>query len=104
MRTPGTAEELQRRRERAVAAYREGQSPSTIAKVLGIDRTTVHRWVRLARTPGGLDARHPARAALLSDDQLLQLERLLLQGAAAHGWPNNLWTAARVAILIRRHF
>jgi len=104
MRTPGTAEELQRRRERAVAAYREGQSPSTIAKVLGIDRTTIHRWVRLARTPGGLDARHPARAALLSDDQLLQLERLLLQGAAAHGWPNNLWTAARVAILIRRHF
>ena len=104
MRTPGTAEELQRRRERAVAAYHEGQSPSTIARVLGIDRTTVHRWARMARTPGGLDARHPARAALLSDDQLTQLERLLLQGAAVHGWPNDLWTAARVAILIRRHF
>jgi transposase len=104
MRTTGTAEELQRRRERAVAAYHEGQSPSTIARVLGVDRTTVHRWARLARTPGGLDARRPTRQPLLSDAQLAQLERLLLHGAAAHGWPNDLWTAARVAALIQCHF
>jgi hypothetical protein len=32
------------------------------------------------------------------------LETLLQQGAVAHGWPNQLWTAARVAVLIRRHF
>src|SRR5262249_23633376 len=29
---------------------------------------------------------------------------LLEQGAKAHGWPNQLWTAARVAVLVRRHF
>jgi hypothetical protein len=33
-----------------------------------------------------------------------ELERLLDQGAPAHGFPNELWTCARVAQLIRRHF
>jgi len=35
---------------------------------------------------------------------LHQLEPLLRKGARAHGWPNQLWTADRVAVLIRRHF
>jgi transposase len=39
----------------------------------------------------------------LSDAQLRQLEALLLQGASRHGWPNDLWTAARVTEVIRRH-
>jgi hypothetical protein len=30
--------------------------------------------------------------------------RSLRRGAKAHGWPNELWTAARVARLIQRHF
>jgi hypothetical protein len=29
---------------------------------------------------------------------------LLAKGAKAHGWPNQLWTAARVARVIQRHF
>jgi transposase len=29
---------------------------------------------------------------------------LLLQGAKAHGWHNELWSAHRVAQVIRRHF
>jgi transposase len=29
---------------------------------------------------------------------------LLVQGASAHGWPNQLWTTARVAALIHHHF
>src|SRR5262249_16891113 len=35
---------------------------------------------------------------------LTALQALLRQGAVAHGWPNHLWTAGRVAVLIRRHF
>ena len=27
-----------------------------------------------------------------------------LEGAKAHGWPNDLWSAHRVAEMIRRHF
>ena len=33
-----------------------------------------------------------------------RLEKLLLQGAKAHGWHNSRWTAARVARLIKRQF
>src|SRR4051794_32812792 len=40
----------------------------------------------------------------LTGTDLDRLERLLAQGAKAHGWPNGLWTAARVARLIERHF
>jgi hypothetical protein len=35
---------------------------------------------------------------------MAELERMLLEGAIAHGWLNNLWTGARVAALIQRHF
>jgi transposase len=40
----------------------------------------------------------------LRDDQLQHLEDLLLDGATAHGWANDLWTANRVTEVIRRHF
>jgi len=33
-----------------------------------------------------------------------ELERLLAQGAGAHGWTNQLWTTARVAEVIFHHF
>jgi len=57
------------------------------------------------RQTHGLAAR-PALGAKcrLTDPQLLELEQLLGQGATAHGFPNELWTSARVAQLIRRHF
>jgi transposase len=104
MRPHGTPAELARRRQRAVEAYHEGQSPSTIAEVLGVDRCTVHRWIRLARRPGGLDPKPLHRPSRLSDHQLAQLEQLLREGAHRHGWATELWTAARVTALIERHF
>jgi transposase len=36
--------------------------------------------------------------------QFERLEKLLLKGAKAHGWATDLWTCARVAALIHRHF
>jgi transposase len=82
-----------------------GDSPSTVARILGVHETSVHRWRRLARLQGNLDAKpHTGPKPRLSEEQLAQLERLLLQGAGQHGWPNQLWTAARVATVIERHF
>jgi transposase len=104
MRPHGTPDELARRRERAVAAYHDGQAPTTIARVLGVDRSTVHRWVRLAQQPGGLAPKPLDRPPRLSDDDLARLEPLLRHGARAHGWDSDLWTAARVAALILRTF
>src|SRR6516165_7790320 len=106
MRPKGTAAELERRRRQAVARYHAGESPTVIARVLGVDRPSVHRWARLAAAaPDGLSAKSaPGPTPRLSEAQLRQLEALLLNGARAYGWPNQLWTASRVAALIADHF
>lgn len=101
----GSADELERRRRRAVQAVADGQSRATVAKVLGVHPKTVARWLRAARQPGGLDAKpQPGPTPGLSDADLRRLEELLLKGAKAHGWHNELWTAARVARLIEQQF
>ena len=105
MRPKGTAAELERRRRRAVQLLERGESPVVVARILGVQRTSLHRWRRLARQADGLAAKPPSGARRrLTDSQLGELEQLLLQGAPAHGFPNELWTSARVAQLIRRHF
>jgi transposase len=97
--------ELERRRQQAVQAVTDGQPRKTVAQVLGVHPKTVARWVRAARQPGGLEAQpHLGPTPGLCDADLVQLETLLVQGAKAHGWHNELWTAARVARLIERHF
>jgi len=59
----------------------------------------------MAHHRGGLRAKPaPGRPRRLSDPQVRHLRNLLRQGAVAHGWSNSLWTAARVAVLIERHF
>lgn len=104
-RPVGTADELERRRKQAVQAVADGQPRATVARVLGVHYRTVARWVREAKEPGGVAARpHPRPKPGLSDADLRKLEGLLAKGAKAHGWHNQLWTAARVARLIERHF
>jgi transposase len=100
MRPKGTPAELERRR-RAVELVEQGESPTVVARILGVLPSSVHRWRRMARKPHGLEARPvPGPAPRLSAYHLRKLERLLLQGAKKQGWPNDLWTADRVARLI----
>jgi transposase len=106
MRPIGTAEELERRRLRAVELMQRGESPTVIARILGVCRTSLYRWLGMAKeSPEALAAKpHPGPAPRLTDPQIKELEGLLLEGAKAHGWPNELWSAHRVAEMIRRHF
>ena len=101
----GTAAELERRRRQAVQAVKDGESQTTVARVLGVSRSTVFRWLKSDKSTDGLAAKpHPGPACRLSAEQHRELAALLLQGAKAHGWSTNLWTTARVAVLIERHF
>jgi transposase len=105
MRTKGTAAELERRRRRAVQLVEQGESPAAVARILGVTRSSLHRWRRMARQGQGLAAKPvPGAKRRLTDAQLRELERLLDRGAPAHGFPNELWTSARVTQVIRRHF
>jgi transposase len=102
----GSSAELERRRCRALDLLNQGKRQTDIADFLGVNRTSIYRWRRRAASdPKGLAAQpHPHRPPLLTSAQLHTLEELLMQGAAAHGWVNHLWTTERVAILIERHF
>lgn len=105
MRPKGTGTELERRRRRAVELLERGESPATVARILGVRATSLHRWRRMARQADGLAPKPPSGAKRRLDDaQLAQLDQLLRKGAPAHGFPNELWTAARVAKVIFRHF
>ncbi len=103
MRPKGTAAELECRRRRAVELVEQGESPTVVARILGVRPASIHRWRRMAQKPHGLDARPlPGPTPRLSNYHLRKLERLLRQGAKKHGWPNQLWTADRVARLIQQ--
>jgi len=106
MRPIGTAEELERRRRRAVELVKQGESPAKVAYFLGCGRSSVYTWVKLDRDAAEkLAAKpHTGPKPRLSDEQVKELEGLLLEGAKAHGWHNDLWSARRVAEMIRRHF
>src|SRR3954453_23335533 len=98
MRPVGTAEELERRRRRAVELMQRGESPTAIARILGVCRTSLYRWLAMAKkSPEALAAKPPpGPRPRLSAEQLRELEALLLKGARPHGWHNDLWSALRV--------
>jgi len=104
-RPQGTPAELERRRRQAVRAVRRGEQPTAVARVLGVHRSSVYRWLQAADQPAGLAARpHPGPTPRLTTTQQHRLLGLLRQGATAHGWSTRLWTLPRVAALIERRF
>ena len=101
----GSASALEQRRRQAIRAVQAGDSVKDVARIIGVHPRSIHRWLQLAEHTDGLAAKpHPGPATRLSTTQQHQLQRLLLQGAQAHGWPNQLWTTQRIAELIRRYF
>jgi transposase len=107
MRPEGTAQELERRRQRAIALLNGGHGICEVARMVGVHAGSVARW-RDAYKQGGMKALRskppPGRPPKLSQAQRQQLIRLLKKGPAAHGYRTNLWTLARVAEVIRKNF
>jgi transposase len=101
----GSAEELERRRRRAVALLEEGHSQAEVARMVGSSESSVCRWRKMARRKRGLAAKpHPGRPRRLTAAQHRTLARELKKGPRTHGWSNDLWTAARATVVIRREF
>ena len=107
MRTPGTPEELERQRFRAVALLEAGHRPGEVAKKLGVSPAAVSQWKKRYQQAGseGLKAiPHPGPKPKLTPAQRQELERLLLKGPLAHGYLTDLWTLKRIAEVIEKHF
>jgi transposase len=98
---------LEWRRMRAWELAKEGWTPRAIAEAFGVSRSIVCRWLRRA-TMGGKDALKQrvatGRPRQLTTEQRQQLPELLKQGAQAFGFRGDVWTAERVAILIKREY
>jgi transposase len=107
MRSPGTALELERRRQLAVARVLEGYGQQEVAEFLGVSKGSVSDWMKAYRA-GGLAALaakpHPGRPPTLSTDQEREVLSWFSRSPTEFGFANELWTAARVAQLIRRTF
>jgi transposase len=107
MRPAGSAEELERRRERALKLLGQGHAPVEVAKMVGVDRRSVRRW-KAAHREGGREAIAakpvPGRPTKLSDKQRERLQSILIKGAARAGFPTDLWTCPRVAQVIETKF
>jgi transposase len=107
MRPTGTAEELERRRRRAVALLDQGRGVREVAGMVGASPAAVTRWRQAYEKRGeaGLCAKpHPGRTPKLSLKQRRKLIRLLKRGPGKHGYRTELWTLKRVAEVIRKQF
>jgi len=103
----GSPEQLEKRRRQAIELLEEGRSAKAVARKLRVHWRTVQRWKTAYRANGisGITARPaPGRPARLSAADKRQLEKHLLRGAQAAGFPTDLWTCARIAQLIRVRF
>jgi transposase len=100
----GTAEQLEERRRLAVRRVSEGVPKKQVAAVLGVSDRAVRMWVAAHRAGGddGLKAKpHPGRKPFLTSAQEQAVLGWLAEKPTAHGFRTDLWTARRVADLIR---
>lgn len=92
------------RRLRALQLERQGWRQRAIAQALGVREETVCRWLARAAAhgPQSLQARlAPGRPPRLSRRQKDLIPEFLWHGAEAYGFSGEVWTCARVALVIQ---
>ena len=107
MRPHGSPKALERRRRKAVSLLAKGLSLSEVAQKTGASVSSVFRWqqAHLERGESALTPKPvPGRPAKLDSRQQGRLWKILLKGAIAYGFPNDLWTLKRIARVIKREF
>ncbi len=107
MRAVGTPAELERRRCLAVQRVCEGYTAEEVAAFLGVDPSSVRRWVAAFRHRGaaGLAARPaPGRPPKLTTTQEKIVRRWLADNPTDYGFATELWSAPRLRLLIEQEF
>lgn len=107
MRTAGSPAILEYRRRLAVQRVAEGYSTQDVADFLGVDASSVRRWLTAFRRHGdeGLAAQPvPGRPPKLTATQEKIVRRWLADRPSEHGFATDLWSAPRLAALIAQEF
>ena len=95
------------RRLQAWTLFQKGWKQKDIAEALGVTEGAVSQWLKKARADGVEGLRHRKGGGpkpRLTPEQVEQLPQLLGQGAEAFGFRGDVWTRARVALVIKQHF
>jgi transposase len=107
MRSAGSPDVLEYRRRLAVRRVAEGYSTREVAEFLGVDPSSVRRWLQASRDHGddALKARPvPGRSPLLTTTQEKIVLRWLSDLPTEYGFATDLWSAPRLAQLIEQVF
>lgn len=107
MRLPGTSQQLEQRRRRALQLLKSGKPLSAVARMIGAAKSSVSRWYQAYQEGGWRTLRPrpiPGRPCRLSEQQKAALARILLKGPLEYGYPTDLWTLKRIAQVIWRQF
>src|SRR5687768_5748097 len=85
------------RRLRAFELKEQGWKQTQIADALGVSEGAVSQWMKRVREKGVQALRHkpppPGAPPRLSEDERARLPELVAQGAEAHGFRGDVWTA-----------
>jgi transposase len=94
----------QARRERAAELFTQGRTQAEVAHELDVSRQSASRWHARWQADGtaALGTRGPTgRCPKVPDSALEPIEQALLEGALAHGFPTDVWTLERIALVIQ---
>lgn len=106
-RTPGSSEQNEKKRRKAIEIIKGGATQAEAAKQVKVILRTVQRWWKLYRDHGeeGLKStKATGRPCRLSERDSQKLAKILIKGAVAAGFPNELWTSKRVLSIIEKEF
>jgi transposase len=107
MRPCGSPKTLEKRRRKALALLKKGLSLSQVATLVGASVPSVFRW-KQAYGRGGEQALAAkavsGRPRKLAPKECKRLVKILLSGALASGFPNDVWTLRRIAQVIEKEF
>ena len=95
------------RRFRALHLKQQGWSRHDIAEALGLCPVSVSRWFARVRDGGSEALRAhpvPGRPPKLSSAQKRLIPEFLWHGAEAYGFRGEVWTCARIALVIEEEF
>ena len=99
-----TAAEKEARRKLAIRKVLAGRTQADVADFLGVHPVTVAKWMKAYRAGGDAAVAAkpiPGRPPFLTDGQEAEVRSWLLRKPTEFGFRTDLWTAARVAQLIR---
>jgi transposase len=94
---------MEKRRMGAARMFEKGKSQAEVARTLNISRQSASVWYRQWQAQGrdGLKgAGRAGRKPRITQEQLAEVERRLIEGPKSHGYSTDLWTLPRIAKVI----